>query len=137
MSRNKKLNQLNDGPSGPAGKVPAEIMFEDLGNYSISPVIPEPVVVKKEEALAKKTYKPRIVDEPVIATGTVVVETLTKRGAPALQANVVAAKGTLHMGDKVSFHEIRSPLPNLSFGRTSESVWVVIKSGQADYIKLD
>jgi hypothetical protein len=96
-------------------------------------------LIGMEDEMPKKTKTAVVtpVDEPIVAQGTVNVDTLSKRSRPSLQATVLAEKGRLHMGDTVKFVQIVRPLPDLIFGRSPDGFWAVIKSGSADYIKLD
>jgi hypothetical protein len=88
-----------------------------------------------------KQYKKIIVEKPPVQTAThfgiVAVDVLTKRSAPSLQANVLAEKGNYKRGDRIGFVSFYSPIPNLVFGLTPEGHWVVIRSGQIDYINIE
>jgi hypothetical protein len=72
---------------------------------------------------------------PEFYVGKVMVDVLQKRKFPSLRANV-STEPPFHKGDKVNIVSLSFPLPDLTFGLLQSGTWVVVKSGDIDYIKL-
>ena len=91
--------------------------------------------VPTQDAVSPFSAQPPVDPKPEYYVGKVMVDTLLKRKFASLRAGVIPGE-EFHKGNKVNIVSLSFPLPDLTFGQLADGNWVVVKSGDIDYIKL-